>query len=45
MMGGAAMKMKVLNHVSLVVSDVELDVSYRYPDGRWRHPPGFNPRT
>ena len=31
--------------IPLVVSDIELDVSYRYPDGRWRHPPGFDPRT
>ena len=31
--------------IPLVVSDIELDVSYRYPDGSWRHPPGFAPRT
>ena len=31
--------------IPLVVSDIELDVSYRYPDGSWRHPPGFDPRT
>ena len=31
--------------ITLVVNDIELDVSYRYPDGRWRQPPGFNPRT
>jgi hypothetical protein len=36
---------RLAGEIPLVVSDVELDVSYRYPDGRWRHPPGFNPRT
>lgn len=29
----------------LVLSDVEIDVSYRYPNGPWRRPPGFDPRT
>ena len=36
---------RLAKEIPLVVSDIELDVSYRYPDGRWRHPPGFDPRT
>ena len=36
---------RLAREIPLVVSDVELDVSYRYPDGRWNHPPGFDPRT
>ena len=36
---------RLAEEIPLVVSDIELDVSYRYPDGRWRHPPGFDPRT
>ena len=36
---------RLANEIPLVVSDIELDIAYRYPDGRWRHPPGFDPRT
>ena len=36
---------RLADEIPLVVSDIELDVSYRYPDGAWRHPPGFDPRT
>jgi hypothetical protein len=36
---------RLAEEIPLVVSDIELDVSYRYPDGAWRHPPGFDPRT
>ena len=36
---------RLASEIPLVVSDIELDIAYRYPDGRWRHPPGFDPRT
>jgi len=36
---------RLAEEIPLVVSDVELDVAYRFPDGAWRHPPGFDPRT
>lgn len=36
---------RLAGEIPLVVSDIELDVSYRYPNGAWRHPPGFDPRT
>jgi len=36
---------RLADEIPLVVSDIELDVAYRFPDGAWRHPPGFDPRT
>ena len=36
---------RLAEEIPLRLSDIELDVSYRYPDGRWRHPSGFDPRT
>ena len=41
----AARAKRLAGEIPLVLSDVELDISYRHPDGRWRHPPGFDPRT
>jgi len=36
---------RLAQELPLVLSDVEIDVSYRYPNGPWIPPPGFNPRT
>ena len=36
---------RLAEELPLVVSDIELEVSYRYPNGPWKHPPGFDPRT
>lgn len=31
--------------LALILNDVELHIAYHYPDGPWRHPPSFDPRT
>jgi hypothetical protein len=31
--------------IPLGVSDIQLEVAYRYPNGPWKHPPGYAPRT
>ncbi|MCY4375288.1 MAG: hypothetical protein OXC31_16125 [Spirochaetaceae bacterium] len=36
---------RLAKELPLVLSDVEIDVSYRYPNGPWIPPAGFNPRT
>ena len=36
---------RLAKELPLVLSDVEIDVSYRYPNGPWIPPPGFKPRT
>jgi hypothetical protein len=36
---------RLAEECALVLSDVELSVGYRYPNGPYRPPPGYRPRT
>ena len=43
--GVAADRAEPLAHLPLLMTAAELEVTYHYPDGAWRHPPSFDPRT
>jgi len=36
---------RLKNELSIVITDIELEVEYDYPNGPWVEPPGYQPRT